>query len=83
MARAYPKVDDWYQGLDGRTLCVVAVDEDDDTVEVQYFEGEIEEFDLESWYLMNMENAAPPEDLSGTFDNLEPDYTDGVMYKND
>ncbi len=73
MTRAYPEIGGWYQDIDGSSLCIIAVDEDDRTIEVQYFEGEIEEYDLDTWYQMNLAEVAPPEDWSGSFDDLEQD----------
>lgn len=68
-----PRVGDWYQQIGGETFEVVAVDNDDQTVEVQYFGGEVEELDQESWYELDLEPIEPPEDWSGPFDDLEAD----------
>ena len=68
------KVDDWYEDAeDGRSFRIVAVDEDDGTIEVQYFDGDVEEFDKDTWYQMNLTKIAEPEDWSGPFDDLETD----------
>ncbi len=79
-----PIVGEWYKNLDDeQTFEVVAVDEDEGTVEIQYFDGEIEEIDLENWYELNLESIEPPEDWSGPFDDLERDdlgYTDMSMH---
>lgn len=79
-----PIVGEWYKNLgDGQTFEVVAVDEDEGTVEIQYFDGEIEEIDLENWYELDLESIEPPEDWSGPFDDLERDdlgYTDMSMH---
>jgi hypothetical protein len=69
-----PRVDDWYKDAeDGRSFRIVAVDEDGGTVEVQYFDGDIEEFDTDTWYQMDLTRVAEPEDWSGPFDDLEED----------
>ncbi|ROR34896.1 DUF6763 family protein [Inmirania thermothiophila] len=68
-----PRVGDWYRKPNGETFEVVAVDEADETVEIQYFDGDLEEFDFESWYELDLEPIDPPEDWSGPFDDLEPD----------
>lgn len=73
MASPYPEINSWYQTADGETLCVIAIDEEERNIEVQYFEGEIEEYDLDTWRDLDTEEAAPPEDWSGTFDDLEHD----------
>lgn len=69
-----PVVNNWYRDLDSeRVFEVVAIDEDDGTVEIQYFESELEELDIDSWYEMNLEFAAAPEDWSGPYDDLTAD----------
>ena len=69
-----PKVDSWYKdGEDNRSFRIVALDEDDGTIEVQYFDGDVEEFDTDTWYQMDLTKVAEPEDWSGPFDDLEAD----------
>jgi hypothetical protein len=75
MAYPQPAVGNWYR-LNGETFEVVAVDEDDRTIEIQYFDGTVEEMDLEDWESQceerALEAAEPPEDWSGSVD-VEPD----------
>ena len=55
MASFFPKVGAWYQELESSTnFEIVAVDEKHGTIEVQYEDGDIAEFDIESWGRMNM-----------------------------
>lgn len=69
-----PVVGTWYRDVEsGRLFEVVAIDEDDGTVELQYFESEVEEVDIDAWYEMPLEAAAEPEDWSGPFDDLISD----------
>lgn len=68
-----PAVGDWYKKLGGESFEIVAVDQDDETVEVQYFGGEVEELDFDSWYELDIDPIDPPEDWSGPFDDLETD----------
>jgi hypothetical protein len=69
-----PIVGNWYRDTDtDRTFEVVAIDEDDGAVEIQYFESEVEEIDIDQWYEMELESAAEPEDWSGPYDDLERD----------
>jgi len=79
-ATARPLLGTWYQDLETQQIFkVVAVDEAAETVEIQYLGGEIAEFDQESWYGSEFELAAPPEDWSAPFDEMEADdlgYTD-------
>ncbi|WP_251359549.1 DUF6763 family protein [Kangiella sp. TOML190] len=59
----------WYKRRDLNALFeVVAIDDDDDTIEIQYFNGEIEELDQTSWQQLSIANAAPPEDWSGALE---------------
>ena len=69
-----PAVNKWYKNNeDGQLFEVVALDEDDQTIEIQYFDGSLEELDFETWDEMQLTSAAPPEDWSGPFDDLEAD----------
>lgn len=68
-----PREHDWYRDETGRVMQVILFDEDEATVEVQLFEGEITEFDLDNWYELELEAIDPPEDWSGPFDDLVAD----------
>lgn len=69
-----PTVNTWYRELEGnRIFKVVALDEDDGTIEIQYFESELEELDLDTWYESSLELIAQPEDWSGPYDDLMSD----------
>ncbi|MGC1953130.1 MAG: DUF6763 family protein [Gammaproteobacteria bacterium] len=68
-----PSVGDWYRDAEGRSFEIVAVDEEDGSIEVQYFDGAVEEYDIETWYELEIEPTAPPEDWSGPYDDLEKD----------
>ncbi|MES9869984.1 MAG: DUF6763 family protein [Sedimenticola sp.] len=74
MTSPIPKVGDWYQTLEGETLEVVAFDPDDQTIEIQYFDGAIEEYDMETWEELELRPAEPPEDWSGSLDLMTEDY---------
>jgi hypothetical protein len=79
---ALPDIGEWYRIRGGEPFEVVAIDEDDDTIEVQYFDGTLEELDLADWQPQRtageIEHAEPPEDWSsaadveGDEDTLEP-----------
>lgn len=68
-----PEVGNWYKTAEGMSFEVIAVDEGEGVLEVQYFDGALEEFDLETWYGMEVEAREPPEDWSGPFDDLTRD----------
>ncbi len=53
---------------------MVAIDEDAATVEVQQFDGTIDEFDIEAWPRLLLIEAAAPEDWSGSLDMDPEDY---------
>ena len=72
--RLRPVVGLWYNHLDkGDLFQVVALDEQSGTIEIQEFDGDLDEIDLEEWRQMTIEAAAPPEDWTGPVDELEPD----------
>lgn len=69
-----PIVGNWYKNLEDETRFeIVALDENAQTVEIQYFDGEVEELDLDTWYELALEPMAAPEDWSGAYDELDPD----------
>ena len=49
MATQVPGVGAWYRLNGGPPFEVVALDDDDGTIEVQYVDGTLEELDLEDW----------------------------------
>ncbi len=74
MAVAYPVIGLWYRSSNGTLFEVVAVDEDDATVELQLFDGTIDEVDLESWPNLLIEAVGAPEDWSGSVDMDPEDF---------
>ena len=69
-----PRVEQWYAHLDkGQRFFVTAVDEDGATIEVQHFDGDIEEFTLEEWRDLDIETSEAPESWSGALDIAEAD----------
>lgn len=76
---ADPIVGNWYQHLDkGQAFQVVAVDEDAGTVELQHFDGDLEELDLDTWYRLPVEPIEEPENWSGPLDVGEVDDLTGT-----
>ena len=49
MANPAPVIGEWYRRTGGDSFEVVAIDPDDRTIEIQYFDGTIEEIDLDEW----------------------------------
>lgn len=69
-----PLVENWYSHLDkGQRFKVVAFDEDNSLVEIQHFDGDLEEFDLDTWYQLDIEPCEAPENWSGAIDVGEKD----------
>jgi hypothetical protein len=69
-----PVIGQWYKDVENNlTFKVVATDESDDSIEVQYFNGDIGEYDLDSWYNSTFDYIEEPEDWSAPFDDLEAD----------
>ncbi len=65
----HPQRGHWYKRPDLNDLFeVVAIDDDDETIEIQYFNGEIEELDRTSWEQLQLAAAAPPEDWTGALE---------------
>ncbi len=74
MSDVDPIIGNWYRNEEtGNDFEVVALDEDAQTVEIQYFDGELEELELDAWYELPIEAIEAPEDWSGPFDEMEPD----------
>jgi len=69
-----PRVEQWYRANTGDHFEIVALDEDDGTIEIQYFDGTVEEIDLDGWEALEASIAAPPEDWSGSVDIQQDDY---------
>lgn len=74
MSDVDPIIGNWYRNEEtGDDFEVVAIDEDTQTIEIQYFEGELEELDLDAWYELPLEAIEAPEDWSGPYDEMEDD----------
>jgi hypothetical protein len=69
-----PIVGNWYQHLDkGQPFQVVALDEELGLVEIQHFDGDIEELSLDDWRESELDVAEEPENWSGALDIGEKD----------
>ena len=66
---AEPIIEEWYRHLDkGQRFVVVAIDEEAETIEIQDFDGTLEEIDFDTWYEMELEPCAAPESWAGAVD---------------
>jgi hypothetical protein len=75
MANPAPVIGQWYRRTGGDSFEVVAIDADDRTIEIQYYDGTIEELELEEWAEDTIEASEPPEDWTGSVD-VEPEDTE-------
>ena len=68
------QVGDWFRREDDPPIEVVAVDLDSETIELQHFDGTVEELDFDSWLEMDFEPTSAPEDYSGAMDMDREDF---------
>jgi len=68
MVNPAPVICEWYRHPGGDSFEVVAIDPDDRTIEIQYFDGTIEELELEEWLENEIVATDPPEDWTGSVD---------------
>lgn len=69
-----PVLNNWYFHLDkGQRFEVVAIDEANGVIDIQYFDGDLDEIELSLWSDMDIELAEEPENFSGPFDVGELD----------
>lgn len=73
MAEITPIIGNWYRHENGDIFEVVALDEKDDTVEIQYYDGTIEELDIDAWEQLEIEESEPPDDWTGSLDADDED----------
>jgi len=58
-ALSNPEIGLWYRDIDNRLFEVVAIDSDD-AIEVQYYDGDVTEYDRESWDLLCVNTVSEP-----------------------
>jgi hypothetical protein len=75
-----PLIESWYQDAEtGQSFRVVALDEENESVEVQYLNGDIGEIELSSWQESAIIPIEAPEDWSPAFGGVDTEdmgYTD-------
>lgn len=77
MSVQYPVIGQWFRRPNGTLFEVVAIDHEGMTVEVQQFDGTVDEFDIERWPDLLLTEASAPEDWSGSVDMDPEDYDNG------
>jgi len=69
-----PRIDQWYAHLDkGQLFYVIDINDAEQTVEVQYFDADIEAFSLDEWRELQLELSEAPENITGALDFSEQD----------
>jgi hypothetical protein len=69
MNNPLPEVSAWYKDvMSGNLFEVVAYDEQNGTVQYQHVDGEVGEFDANSWQELSLIPAQPPEDWQTPFE---------------
>ena len=71
-----PEIGGWYRDLEGRLFEVVACDDHEGAIDIQHYDGTVEELDAQDWLALLAQPAEPPEDCSGAMD-LESDGLSG------
>ena len=81
-----PIVGQWYRGGTNELFEVVAIDDQDETIEIQYFDGTVTEMEFDSWNEQLLDElidvADAPEDWSGAVDveaeDLDREFEDNA-----
>ncbi|MEM1111095.1 MAG: DUF6763 family protein [Pseudomonadota bacterium] len=79
MKKLSPAVGEWYKDLQTSALFeVVAWDPSTQLVETQYLDGEVSEYDMDTWRELTLQQVEAPEDWRTPFeldddDGLDPD----------
>ena len=69
-----PEIGQWYaRGEKGQEFRVVGRDADSRAIEIQTFDGELEEIDAQTWGTLPLERIETPEDWTAPLDNVEID----------
>jgi len=75
-----PVIGRWYKDFENNlTFKVVAIEGQDESIEVQYANGDLGEYDNDAWYASTFDYIEDPEDWSAPFGDIEADdlgYTD-------
>ena len=74
MTEILPVIGQWFRRPNGALFEVVALDEEDGTVDIQFFDGTIDEVDLDVWPNLIITEVSAPEDWSGSVDMDPEDF---------
>jgi len=74
LMRVKPEIGGWYENREFGTLFeVVAIDDSDGTVAIQYFHGELEELEHDEFLRLPLRYANQPEDWTGPYEMEKED----------
>lgn len=77
MSKIKPIVGSWYHETSQHLVFeVVAIDEDAGTIELQHLDGEIDEFDAETWEELYLSEIEAPEDWRNGYELSREDSAD-------
>lgn len=68
-----PVIGEWYKMPEGEVFEVVAINDHDGTIDVQYNDGTVGEFDVETWGVLELVTVAPPDNSTGAYDDIDGD----------
>ena len=71
------EISHWYRPKESQNLFeVVAIDFDDQSIEIQYFDGSVEEIEFAGWKTLVPTEISPPEDWTGAyeFERADPSF---------
>lgn len=81
-----PVIGRWYKDVENNlTFTVVAIEGENELIEVQYLDGDIGEYDNDSWYNSTFDFIEEPEDWSAPYGDIEADdlgYSDSDIRNN-
>lgn len=69
-----PQIGEWYRDYELRLFEVVALDAGDGSIDIQHFDGTVEELERPDWVALLPREADPPEDWSGAMDMSADDF---------
>ena len=82
-----PEIGQWYaRGDKGQEFRVVGRDAESRTIEIQTFDGELDEIDAEAWSTLSLQRIEAPEDATAPLDDVETDdlgYSETAMTTGD
>ena len=74
MALIYPIIGQWFRRPSGTLFEVVAIDDEARTIEIQQYDGTIDEVDFENWPELLLTEVSAPEDWLGSVDMDPEDF---------